>query len=454
MICFSSKDPLERWVHPGVLGEAVEAGWSAYRRGAPRPPRWKRRDDRDLLYRTLARWLAALTPEWEGEGWQELSQACADREYPGRAARRKAENKKAAEAAAKGSAKRKAEEARRRTAEDEEQGSDDEIVRAQVKNTFLDFALHRNPQGEGAEDTASCSGRLEHGVRANKQTKLEACKMKSKELGTALKACKDEHTVLTEKLQGVAQLKAKLAEAVARHHEDHRQAEARLAPSLAQLSNGKALLEPMTGKWEDLTQRNPRFRGREWEDLTQRDREVLTQELQKFALALARFASDEEGRRTLFEPVSEKWLAVVRHRAQCKKAQTDCRLATVELQKSCGVSEDLTREVEKITMSIATHEAAIAAHGVEENRFLSELADLPEEMGGVGMGCGKPGGALFRVDQTSGDPGRETLRLEEDWEGALRERYEALGPEGSFFFHRALGLEEERVGGELDADLV
>ena len=49
---------------------------------------------------------------------------------------------------------------------------------------------------------------------------------------------------------------------------------------------------------------------------------------------------------------------------------------------------------------------------------------------------------------------RKAAARGEEEELGLRERYEALGPEGSFFFGRAMGFEEEGEGGESDADLV
>ena len=55
------------------------------------------------------------------------------------------------------------------------------------------------------------------------------------------------------------------------------------------------------------------------------------------------------------------------------------------------------------------------------------------------------------------EPRRKAAARGEEEKMGLRERYEALGHEGSFFFGRAMGLEdeeEEEVGGESDADLV
>jgi len=207
--------------------------------------------------------------------------------------------------------------------------------------------------------------------------------MQRKELGVALKACQDKHALLTEKLQGEAQLKAKWTEAVARHREDRWQAEAeaRLGPASAEI--------------------------------------------------------------------------VRRH-------------ATTALQGSCQRLEDLAREVEKIAMSIATHEAVIAAHGVEEDRLRSELADLPEE-----EACQKAAAEETRGERAEEEARQQAaeearrkaaaeearrkqeeqarLRAEEEArrqaaarraeeELGLRERYEALGPEGSFFFSRAMGF--------------
>lgn len=54
--------------------------------------------------------------------------------------------------------------------------------------------------------------------------------------------------------------------------------------------------------------------------------------------------------------------------------------------------------------------------------------------------------------------GAVVVRGRSQQEGAgplgLRERYETLGPEGSFFFCRAMGFVEDEEEGELDVDLV
>jgi len=172
----------QRWVHPGVLRDAMEAKLVPLRWGAPRQPQSRGRaarwlagsigQDRALLHRTMARWLAYLT----GAGGYVAAAEAAflDQleavEDPVRAARRRAERKRAAQRRV-AKAKRKAASLAKIRAELREAQTQ---LRAEIRvvqtrreeRAALRAAVHALPFGRpGAAadvaETASCSGRLE-----------------------------------------------------------------------------------------------------------------------------------------------------------------------------------------------------------------------------------------------------------------------------------------------------